>query len=226
MNALAKAAVASTVVCLCGFGAMFTLHLVLTPVHGLPDLFDFVSATWGDGLALPIMAGALVYAIVRSPAVRGERVVAMVMGVLGGLLGAGTQILWLLDDAPRGNWTFPRPHHFNAAGWYHAAFLTLMSATTAILWTLALRRLAHRAADRAPDRARVVAVGIALLAAVSFAVLLALDAAPNPITASSAATIVATTAGSLALLIALFITGAHALRRQTSSTGSTSARRR
>jgi hypothetical protein len=227
VNALGKALVAAAVVWVCGFGGLLVFFLALPRVDALPGLFDFASATWGDGLALPIMAGSLVYAIARLSVVRREHVVASVMGSLGVLLGAGTQVQWLLDDAPQGNWTFPRAHHFNAAGWYHAGFLTVMSAVTAVLWTLPLLRLARRPVGGSGARASAaVAVGVAFVAAASFAVLLGIDAAPKQATASSVATAVATTAGGVVLAIALVVTVVCAVRGRSPSRGSTSATRR
>ncbi|WKV75326.1 hypothetical protein AW27_029645 [Streptomyces sp. PCS3-D2] len=76
--------------------------------------------------------------------------------MLGSLLGSWTQVQWLRDDAPVLNWTLPRPHHFNAAGWYHAAFLIAMSGVVAALWAWGLMRTAH--APDAPDRRRAAGI--------------------------------------------------------------------
>jgi hypothetical protein len=226
-DVVVKALTVAVVVWLSGFGALLGFHLFMPREEGLPGLFDFASATWGDGLALPVMAAALAYGITRLPPAHRERALSGAAGLLGGLVGAATQVQWLLDQAPRVNWTFPRPHHFNAAGWYHAGFLTLMSAVSAFLWMLALVRLVSCSREATGDR-RPAAVGVVVgfLAAATFAVLLAVDAAPDPRTASSTATAVAAAAGGVLLCGGLLFTGVSVLRGRSPSDGPVSARSR
>jgi hypothetical protein len=118
----------------------------------VPGLFDYRSATVGDGLLLPALAACLVAGIRALPAspaaTRPRRLRASIVGatLAGAALGAGTQALWLLDASPRLNWTLPRPHAFSVAGWYHAAFITLACGTFAGLAMAWVRRT--RAAAR------------------------------------------------------------------------------
>lgn len=167
------AALAAATVAVAGFGVLTAFWaLQPSPAH-LPGLFDFASATWGDGVALPLMAGSLAYAIRLLPAARHDAVLAGVAGLLGAAIGVATQVSWLGADAPRLNWTLPRPHHFTAAGWYHAAFLVLMCAAAAALWVVALNRAAR--SPRLPARAGT-ALAMAFAAGVAFLGLLAADA--------------------------------------------------
>jgi hypothetical protein len=90
----------------------------------LPGLWDFRSATVGDGLLLPALLGGLMWAAVRlGSAGAGEGRWPFRAALAGATIGVGSQIVWLSDPHPRGNWTFPKAGEFTAAGWYHAAFL-------------------------------------------------------------------------------------------------------
>ncbi|MFG2800430.1 hypothetical protein [Streptomyces pseudovenezuelae] len=181
-----------------GFCTLLIFSVATTPAADLPGLFHYVSATWGDGLALPTMTGALVYGIARLPRASKERAASGTAALLGIALGAATQVQWLRDDAPHLNWTLPRPHHFNAAGLYHAVFLTLMSGLTAALWVLLLLRIAR--AGRVDRKAPLLAVGTALAAALAFTVLLAIDSLPSRSTGASTATVTAAALGGALLL--------------------------
>jgi len=106
-----------------------------------PGLFWFPSATWGDGLLLPL-AGGLLLGITRSlrPG-RGDLIWGAVGAVFGAVVGAVVLWQWLRDPAPTLNWTFPRPHVFNIAGWYHAIFLGVCSSLFTGLYFIVLVRL-------------------------------------------------------------------------------------
>lgn len=164
-------------VLLAGFGALNVLYLAHLAAgdrrDGLPGLYDYAAATWGDGLLLPVMVGCLVYAAKSLPPRPHERVVTAVAAACGAIIGAWTQVDWLRDDTPELNWTLPEPHRFNAAGWYHAAFLIAMCALTGALWTLTLRRAAHRTPHR--SGAVPAAIAAALAAGILFCGLLVLD---------------------------------------------------
>src|SRR5262249_6636403 len=135
-RATTRAVIGAGLVGTAGFGALAAFYAV-APYHtALPGLYQFLSATWGDGLALPVMTAALVYATSRLPVAPKEGLISIGACVAGAALGAATQVQWLSDDAPRLNWTLPRPHHFTAAGTYHAFFLTGMCGLAAALWAL------------------------------------------------------------------------------------------
>jgi hypothetical protein len=206
---------AGLLVLVAGFGALLIFSVTTPRVASLPGLFDYVSATWGDGVSLPVMTAALTYAIGRLHPVSHERLAGAATAMLGVGLGAATQVQWLRDDAPHLNWTLPRPHHFNTAGTYHAVYLTVMCATTAALWTMSLLRIAGSSGNLAERRAALVAVGVALLAAVSFAILLAIDSLPTRSTGASTATVVATGIGTTLLLALLALTALRIRRRHS-----------
>lgn len=123
------------------------------------------------------MTALLVYAVRTLPAARGDRRFALLAGAFGGALGLASQALWLAAGHPRPNWTLPRPHRFTAAGWYHAAFVTLMCAVTAALLAVALNRITL-AAYR--PRAAVAALAGGFACGLAFIALLALDADVAP----------------------------------------------
>jgi len=156
-----------------GFGALVVLSALQSRPAHLRGLFDFASATWGDGLMLPLMTGLLGYAVRALPPARHDARSAAAAGLFGGVLGVTSQASWLLMDAPRLNWTLPRPHHFNAAGWYHAAFVAVICTVAAARWALAQNRAAR--VDSLPRRV-VVALATAFAAGVSFVALLLVDA--------------------------------------------------
>jgi FtsH-binding integral membrane protein len=141
-------AVAGTLVF--GFIALLVFWTAGTWPARLPGLFAYRAATFGDALLLPALAGLLVlgFHTMRSePRPARWGVVAAVVG--GGLAGAGLQALWLADNSPDRNWTLPRAHHFDSAGWYHAGFLVVACAAFAgALVALALKvRNAHADSD-------------------------------------------------------------------------------
>lgn len=215
-RAASLAASSGATVLLAGFGVLNVFYLTIeTPPH-LPGLFDFVSAAWGDSIALPIMTTTLVYAVLILPPAQQERIFATVAGIIGGVIGGATQVQWLRDDTPRLNWTFPRPHHFNAAGQYHAAFLITMCALTGALWVLTLLRLAIAARV---GRGTIIAVLIAAGAGATFAALLAVDAQAAT-TTTGHATAPATGVGVFSLLVGLTISAVsrRSSRRHTTPT--------
>lgn len=160
----------------------------------MPGPFAFASVTWGDSLALPAMTAFLTYAVRTLPPARADRVFAAVTAVLGGVAGALSQALWLADDHPRPNWTLPRPHHFTAAGWYHAAYVMVFGAVTAALLGLALNRAARAAT--LPGRV-VAALAATVACGLAFAALLAADAGTTPGAAGLVVLVTAIAAGLL-----------------------------
>jgi len=197
-----------------GFGALNAFYLTGGSVpRGLPGLYDFASATWGDGIALPIMTTALCYTVLILPPSRHERLAASLSAVVSGALGIATQILWLRDDAPRANWTLPRPHHFTAAGWYHAAFLIGMCTLTGALWALALSRLATADIHRRREATKPAAT--AAVGGAAFIALLAVDASAPTVTSAGQATLYATAIGTLLLVAVAGITARASRSRRS-----------
>jgi hypothetical protein len=100
----------------------------------------------------------------------------MTAALVGAGIGIVTQAHWLADPSPQLNWTLPKPHHFTAAGWYHAVFLVVMTSTFTGLWGTVLARGA--AVDRLSSRPKT-AVAAAAAASVGFAALVILDSSPS-----------------------------------------------
>jgi hypothetical protein len=148
--------------------------LIGYPAH-LRGLFTYLSATLGDGLLLPIAFGALIFAYSLTAKIQHGLAIRLVGFAIGAGLGAATQVTWLLDDHPQLNWTLPRPHHFNVAGIYHAAFLAIVSGLFGSLWFTVLLRLATGSTEKVSRRDAWIAVFVAMLASLLFVVCLILD---------------------------------------------------
>ena len=115
--------ITALVVCAAGFGAMNAIWF--SSDYGLCErgLYYYRAATWGDGLFLPIGAGATVSWLRLSRKFRKTGALpAAVISCIAIVVGAAIQASWLINDDTQLNWTIPQPHMFNAAGWYHAAF--------------------------------------------------------------------------------------------------------
>ena len=173
-SALRPAALTSATVAVAGFGVMNAFWATQVHDGALRGLYDYLSASYGDALLLPAASGAVVYIRSTLPLAKHERRVGMIAAAAGMLAGAALQVAWLIDDNPELNWTLPAPHQMNAAGIYHAAFLTGMSAfTTWLVSTTAARALAVEAPFGDPRRRR--AFGVATCAGAAFVVLLVVD---------------------------------------------------
>lgn len=122
-----------------GFGAMNLFWWLGHWRTDVPGLWDYRSATIGDGLLLPIAAGILVGAGDRLPRAERELLAVVAAGFLGGFAGVWVQWAALRDPHPEINWTSPAAHTLNAAGWYHAGLLVTVSGLFAglimrVLW--------------------------------------------------------------------------------------------
>lgn len=114
----------------------------------LPGLYTFRSATFGDGLFLPLLA----YALVASAAPPGsrsrfQRVFGRAGFATGALLGLSVQAAALIDPDSRLDWTFPAQHSYNVPGWYHAAFLIVASGFYGRGFALVLSRIRDEARE-------------------------------------------------------------------------------
>lgn len=133
--------VAAAAVFVAGFGVLSLIWEFGTWPREVLGFFHYRSAWLGDGLLLPLMAASLIIVIRKLPTPINERrwmAVAAVAGFAGGL---SLQLLWLADPDPTLNWTLPAPHRFNAAGVYHAVFLTCATGLFFGLWVVVVRRL-------------------------------------------------------------------------------------
>jgi hypothetical protein len=200
------------VVAAAGFGALCVFWLLGDWREDVPGLLDYRSATVGDGLLLPTIT-VILYAVVRSPSlIRPAREAASGTGaaLVGVAAGALTQALWLADDSPVKNWSFPRAHNFNVAGWYHAVFLTAVSGLMCGLAVMAARRVrATRRVQPANTEGLAASPWVGLLfgAGIAMTGLIAIDNERAGHTAAGVATtaaLSASTVAGLALLLWAF----------------------
>ena len=98
------------------------------PPERLPGLFDYPSAYLGDSLLIPTAAVLLVAGARALPSVSRERAIAAIGAMVGASSLAALQVLWLVDDHPRRNWTLPAPHRFDLAGAWHAMYSVAIAA--------------------------------------------------------------------------------------------------
>lgn len=119
----------------------------------LPGLFSYYSSAIGDSLFLPLIGTGFVLFFLNSDhqlTINQKRITAAAAAV-GALGGAALQAAWLANPNIILNWTIPKTHYFNAAGWYHAAFLILMvsfCAYSATRWFITVQsKTEHTAAD-------------------------------------------------------------------------------
>lgn len=118
-RALRWAVVGATSTFVAGFGVMNVFWILGPRDDSLRGLYDYRSATVGDGLALPLVA----FGLAGASALVSPSKWRFWIGMLGATLAVATQAAWLVDPSPELNWTLPEAHKFNMAGWYHAAFM-------------------------------------------------------------------------------------------------------
>ncbi|MFF7445947.1 MULTISPECIES: hypothetical protein [unclassified Streptomyces] len=134
------------IVFLPGFAALWVFWLAAERRPDLPGLFAFRSATWGDGILLPLLALCLRVMTdrLRPPQGIAHRKRAVTAGAFAGAaVGATVVGTWLVEDRPALNWTMQRPHSFTAAGMWHAVFLVAACAFFAWLATDLALHLRH-----------------------------------------------------------------------------------
>lgn len=123
------------VVFLAGFGMMLLLSKILIYPDDLPGLFSYKAATWGDGICLPAMVFCFVTFERKNQSNLHRSPVELVSAIGSAVAGIFVQASWILSDNTILNWSIPRKHHFNFAGWWHAAFFVGMCGLTAYLFT-------------------------------------------------------------------------------------------
>lgn len=136
-TAIGKGIFATFAVLILGFGVMMTFWMIMKNDYpSLPGLFYYRAATLGDGICLPLLVGALMtYIILAEGKIHKPRRVEIFVSAFLGVIAIGMQASWLISNNTKLNWTIPRLHYFNAAGWYHAVFFVVMFALLGFLFT-------------------------------------------------------------------------------------------
>lgn len=133
MKILMKSVLTGLAIFVFGFGAMYLFWVSGTYPGELPGLFSYYSSGIGDSIFLPLMGMGFTLFFHHADyrlTVKQKRWAAA-FAFLGAVSGVLLQASWLINPDTGLNWTIPRAHHFNAAGWYHAVFLVDMFAWVA-----------------------------------------------------------------------------------------------
>ncbi len=114
-----------------GFGIMNLLWIIDGGHSGLPGLYDYRAATIGDGICLPILVFAMTYFCKTHNTYNEKRNKyihkrSLLIGLISGFIGLSIQISWLFNPDIGLNWTIPKVHYFNFAGWYHCFYFSMM----------------------------------------------------------------------------------------------------
>jgi ABC-type branched-subunit amino acid transport system permease subunit len=114
--------------------------LVSASPRGVPGLGAYPSAYIGDTVLLPAACLLLAIGIGKLPPARRERTFAAFGAAVAAVTAIVAQADWLYDPTTQPDWTMPRTGHFDAAGWWHAAYFTAMTVTLVVLIAVFLAR--------------------------------------------------------------------------------------
>lgn len=158
-----------------GFGAMNLFWFFSEQTSSLYGLYDYKAATFGDGICLPLLIASLVYYIaINRPIKSRQKNISIIIGTIFAVLAAGWQAEWLINKNTTLNWTLPKQHFFNAAGWYHAVFFIIMFFLIAMLMTRVwfLRRNSKQPCTQLGE---IISYAIIWFSGAGFLYLIALD---------------------------------------------------
>ena len=195
-----------------GYVALLLFWTLGVRQTGLPGLFHYPDATWGDGLLLPVLALGLRFLIRGLDGIPRYWPTWIAYG-LGAAAGGLLIFTWWADPHPSPNWTLPKPHHFTLAGQWHALFLILASGFFAGSWIELFRRIRASGQDK---MVRVLAspmLAVAVGCTAGYAWLAASDSARAVNTASGIGSLVAIASSALALLACLTWAGHGSLTK-------------
>lgn len=126
-NLLIRSIMMGIEVFLFGFVGMNIWWNILPREEGLHGLYYYRAATWGDGICLPLLTGALYYVCNYTKQITArKKKVCIATGIGCVVIGGIIQVSWLLDENIELNWTIPKVHYFNIAGWWHMLFFMYM----------------------------------------------------------------------------------------------------
>jgi len=185
-----------------GYVALLLFWTLGVRQAGLPGLFHYPDATWGDGLLLPVLGFCLWFLIGRLDRPRKYWPTWIAYG-LGAAAGGLLIFTWWADPHPSPNWTLPRPHHFTLAGQWHAAFLIVASGFFVGSWIELFRRIRVSGQNKAERVLASPMMAGAVACTAGYAWLAASDSARAANTASGLGSLVAITLSALALIAGL-----------------------
>lgn len=171
-----------------GFGVMTALWILLPQDNAIPGHWDYASGTLGDALVLPVLVGSLLSLLGSFPPTPTDKIAGAVGASIGACGGLAVQYSWLADNHPRLNWVLPEPGRFSVPGWYHAAFLVVVSSGIAAAFLLALARM-REARRSGKQRAGLVPSALFSGSTALFLALVVFDSTPSASTSSSITTI-------------------------------------
>jgi hypothetical protein len=184
---------------------------------GLPGLFHYPDATWGDGVLLPLLALFLTILVGKLKKRPRRRWPTWIACAGGAAVGASVAFTWWVDPAPSVNWTTPRPHYFTFAGKWHIGFLIAASALFAGLWVELFRRLRADDSGKAMQLLVSPVIAGAVACGAGYAGLAVADSARAGQTASGRGSLIAV-AIAVALLVACLLWAAHGATRAVART--------
>ena len=114
--------IASAITFLTGFCMLFFMYKIMNPSNDLPGLFYYKAATYGDAIGLTILIGSLVAFAKKNGDFITKKKYSIIMAIICGCIGIAIQASWIISDSTVLNWTIPKQHFFNIAGWWHAVF--------------------------------------------------------------------------------------------------------
>lgn len=119
-----------------GFGVLYIIYFNFATDNTLPGLFDYYASTIGDGFCLPLLAFSLTcFTENNIKYINNTSKRHVIIALVGGVIGVIVQLSWVMNENISLNWSIPRAHHFNIAGWWHAFFFVFVFSTFAFLFS-------------------------------------------------------------------------------------------
>ena len=125
-------------ICIIGFGVLNICWILTDKSTGLRGFYEFYAATIGDGICLPMVVASGTYYILVNGIERKDLGKIRIVAMIALLIGVAIQASWLIRDNIVLNWTIPKVHHFNFAGWWHAFYFVGMLALITAVVTAAI----------------------------------------------------------------------------------------
>ena len=119
--------IAALLTLLLGFGVLYLLWNLIRGDKELPGLFFYKAATYGDAICLTVLIGSMTaFVKYNEDVLLNKKLKCLIVAIICGLIGIIIQASWLISDTTLLNWTIPKQHYFNIAGWYHSLFFVGM----------------------------------------------------------------------------------------------------